>query len=97
MRWHLLVMVRVFGVVGLLCGLVSVGVFQLWWTVSRPRETIEVGADYYGNPHPGTIVAIHAPTVGYWLYPVLFAAPALLAVIVGLALSRAGMTLSRRE
>ncbi|MFF0456371.1 hypothetical protein [Nocardia africana] len=87
--------VRVFTVVGMLCGLMAVGIFQLWWTVARPLETIEVGADYYGPPHPGTIVAIHAPTVGYWLYPVLFAGPAVIGVLVGLGFARAGWTLSR--
>ncbi len=86
--------VKMFGVFGLLCGLVSVGIFQLWWTIARPRETIQVGADYYGY-HRGTIVDVGVPTVGYWLYPVLFAAPVLLSLVVGFALARTGWRLSR--
>lgn len=88
--------IKMFGVLGLVSGLVAVATFQLWWTLSRPQLQVEVGTDFYSPAQAsGVVTNVSYPAIESWLYLLLFSAPLVLGLAVGIALTRAGWSLSR--
>jgi len=87
--------VGVFGVLGLVCGLVSAGIFQWWWG-GQPESSVVIGeGPETGRPTWGRVIASEGPAVDGWLYVALVAVPVVLGLLGGVLVSRAGWGLSR--